>query len=96
MGHVSVEHLKSESKDGSRHCQQEADSIANWLADNFKKIKEVYIDTDKDLAKMKEIRKNTQKLSKKLLGMQYLSSLLSNNKHMMLRLPCKIKHKRVK
>jgi superfamily I DNA and/or RNA helicase len=68
MGHVSVEHLKSESKDGSRHCQQEADSIANWLADNFKKIKEVYIDTDKDLAKMKEGTEEYAEALKKAIG----------------------------
>ncbi len=42
MGHIHVSHIKSESKDGSRFCVQEAEAIAKWLADNLQFIKAAY------------------------------------------------------
>lgn len=42
MGHLHVEHQKSEPKEGSRQCVQEAEAIAQWLANNYPAIKTAY------------------------------------------------------
>ena len=67
-GHIAVEHDKSESKDGSRHYQPEAEAIATWISDNFKKIKEVYIDTDEELAKKEKGTEEYAEALKKAIG----------------------------
>lgn len=53
MGHVLVEHPKSEPKDGSRHCIKEAEEIAKWLANNFNAIKAAYSKQDKETKEIK-------------------------------------------
>lgn len=42
MGHLHIEHHKSESKEGSRHCIQEAEAIAQWLVKHLPAIKAAY------------------------------------------------------
>ena len=80
MGHLHVEHQKSEPKEGSRQCVQEAEAIAQWLANNYPAIKTAYTKNGKfnvkeTLSVITPFKTQTFQVGKALKKYPYLSEI---------------------